>query len=114
MKIRNEAAQAQNSEHGFRRAGSTRKRSEAYLEVRERRLRVEAAAGTQRSVDKKTPFGRTAFDINGAPGGNPGRAARALASRAYALERIPKNRPLGGFLNGIPRSIEIPIAKCRT
>ena len=53
LKNRNEAVQAQNSEHGFRRAGSARKRSEAYLEVRERRLRVEAAAGTQRSVDKK-------------------------------------------------------------
>ena len=50
----------------------------------------------------KSPFKERALLLHGAPGGNPGRAARALASRAYALERIPKNRPLGGFLNGIP------------
>ena len=38
----------------------------------------------------------------GADNGAHGRASRAPTPQAKAFGRIPKNRPLGGFLDGIP------------
>ena len=40
--------------------------------------------------------------ISGAGNGTHGRASRAPIPQAKAFGRIPKNRPLGGFLDGIP------------
>ena len=51
---------------------------------------------------QKSPFVRTGFRNRGSLEGIPGRAARAPNPQAKAFGRIPKNCPLGSFLDGIP------------
>ena len=51
---------------------------------------------------QKSPFVRTGFRNHGSLEEIPGRAARAPNPQAEAFGRIPKNCPLGSFLDGIP------------
>ena len=51
---------------------------------------------------QKSPFVRTGFRNHGSLEGIPVRASRDQTPQAEAFGRIPKNCPLGSFLDGIP------------
>ena len=55
-----------------------------------------------RRLIRKSAVRQNGATKTGADNGAHGRASRAPIPQAKAFGRIPKNRPLGGFLDGIP------------
>ena len=55
-----------------------------------------------RRLIRKSAVRQNGATKTGADNGTHGRASRAPTPQAKAFGRIPKNRPLGGFLDGIP------------
>ena len=60
------------------------------------------AGGFTRRPKRKNAVRQNGAIKTGADNGAHGRASRAPTPQAKAFGRIPKNRPLGGFLDGIP------------
>ena len=67
-----------------------------------RASKVNGCRRVHTSVQKKNAIRKNGAIQTGADNGAHGRASRAPTPQAKAFGRIPKNRPLGGFLDGIP------------